>query len=316
MTPPASRRPSFHGEGGTLFGIVLVNLLLTLVTLGIYSFWGRTRVRKYLWGSTEFEGDRFAYHGTGKELLMGYLKALLVFFVLGMIIGVIGPALGTAGQILSTLVYLVAIVGLVPIAVYGARRYRLSRTSWRGIRFSLRGNVGDFVRMYVPGVLLTGLTLSLYTPYFQNNVRKYFADHTYFGTHRFGYDGEGGDLFGPYVIALLLTIPTLGLYWLWYTALRERYLWEHTTFGPARFRSTITGGGLFGIAITSFLLLIVTLGIAAPWVIVRLRRYYAECLELEGALDLAQIQQDARSAGGTAEGFADILDTGGIDVGL
>ncbi len=62
------RRPSFHGSAGTLFGIQLINLLLTIVTLGIYSFWGKTKVRGYLWSQTEFEGDRFAYHGTGKEV--------------------------------------------------------------------------------------------------------------------------------------------------------------------------------------------------------------------------------------------------------
>src|SRR6266545_6090236 len=73
------RRPTFHGTGGTLFGIHLVNTLLTLVTLGVYYFWAKTRLRRFLFSQTEIEGDRFAYHGTGRELLLGTLKAVLVF---------------------------------------------------------------------------------------------------------------------------------------------------------------------------------------------------------------------------------------------
>src|SRR5712691_10481567 len=73
------RRPRFHGVGGTLFGIHIVNVLLTLVTLGVYYFWAKTRVRQYLFGQTEIAGDRFAYHGNGKELLLGTLKAALIF---------------------------------------------------------------------------------------------------------------------------------------------------------------------------------------------------------------------------------------------
>ena len=60
------RRPLFHGTGGTLFGIHVVNTLLTLVTLGFYYFWAKTRLRRYLFSHTEIEGDRFAYHGTGR----------------------------------------------------------------------------------------------------------------------------------------------------------------------------------------------------------------------------------------------------------
>ena len=81
--PPSglARRPTFHGTGGTLFGIHIVNTLLTIVTLGVYYFWAKTRLRRYLFSQTEIEGDRFAYHGTGRELLLGTLKAVLVFGV-------------------------------------------------------------------------------------------------------------------------------------------------------------------------------------------------------------------------------------------
>src|SRR5438093_11866455 len=72
-------RLSFHGSGGELFGIYILNLLKTILTLGVYYFWAKVKTRQYLWGQTDFGGDRFGFHGTGKELLLGYLKAVVVF---------------------------------------------------------------------------------------------------------------------------------------------------------------------------------------------------------------------------------------------
>jgi uncharacterized membrane protein YjgN (DUF898 family) len=311
-----SRKPSFQGEGGALFGIYLVSALLSIVTLGIYSFWGRTKVRQYVWGQTEFEGDRFAYHGTGKELLVGYLKVMALFVGLFILIALLVPALGAGGQVLAPIVFWLVVLSLMPVAIIGARRYRLSRTSWRGIRFSLRASTGAFVRLYLGGLFLSLLTLGLYSPIFQTKVRKFVTEHAYFGTARFGFDGEGRELFPVFLKALLLAIVTLGIYGFWYLAERERYYWSHTTLGAARFRSSITGGALLGLAVTNLLLVIFTLGIGAAWVMVRTRRFVCDNLALEGPVELAAIRQDAQAATATAEGLSDVLDTGGLDVGL
>src|SRR5215510_8374244 len=72
-----TRRLQFHGSAQTLFGIWIVNVFLTLLTLGVYYFWAKVRIREYLLSQTSFEGDRFAYHGTGTELLIGWIKAML-----------------------------------------------------------------------------------------------------------------------------------------------------------------------------------------------------------------------------------------------
>src|SRR6185295_18297795 len=74
LPPAALGRLSFHGTGGTLFGIHVVNVLFTVLTLGVYYFWGKTRIRRYLFGASAFEEDRFAYHGTAQELLLGFAK--------------------------------------------------------------------------------------------------------------------------------------------------------------------------------------------------------------------------------------------------
>ncbi|MDH5643397.1 MAG: DUF898 family protein, partial [Gemmatimonadota bacterium] len=72
-------RTRFHGTGGSLFGIHLVNALLTIVTFGLYYYWAKVRVRCYLFSQAEFAGDRFAYHGNARELIIGAVKAALVF---------------------------------------------------------------------------------------------------------------------------------------------------------------------------------------------------------------------------------------------
>src|SRR6266446_1421486 len=314
--PDVVRRPSFHGSGGTLLGIHVVNVLLILVTLGVYYFWAKTRVRRYLFSQTQFEADRFAYHGTAKELLLGFLKAFGVFlFPIIVLLGVRDWP-GVDANIKAVAASLASILFFIftPVAVVGSRRYRLSRTSWRGIRFSFRGKAWNFIRIFIKGSFLTGLTFGLYYPVYLSRRQAFMVSHSYFGNEPFEFDGRGRDLLGNYLLALLLTLPTLGLCWVWFVARKRRFFWNHTRFGAARFRSTVTGGALLGLYVVNGLLLVLTLGLAWPWVRVRNIRFAFRYLALEGPLDLERIQQQAQFASATGEGLAGFLDTG-FDLG-
>ncbi len=306
------RRPSFHGAGGSLFGIHIVNVLLTIVTLGVYYFWGKVRVRTYLLSQTEFEGDRFAYHGTGKELLLGFLKAVLVFGVpLGLVANLPAFVGGGPGlSILAAVLTYVIVMVFIPYAMVGARRYRLSRTSWREIRFSFRGRALDFIKLFLVGSLLSAITLGLYYPIFETRRHGFMVSHSYFGSQRFQFDGKGRDLFGSFLLAILLFLPTLGLGWFWFLAKKQRYFWEHTSLAAARFRSTVTGGRLLLLSLGNLLLLVLTLGLGWPWVMVRSIRFAFNYLTLEGPLDLAAIQQEALDASATGDALAGFLDAG------
>jgi uncharacterized membrane protein YjgN (DUF898 family) len=314
LDTPVERRPSFHGQGTELFGIFVQNILLSIVTLGIYSFWGRTRMRQYLWGATAFEGDRFEYHGTGGELFRGWLKAMGVFLLLYILMVALQLA-GTTTALLSVLVFWGAMLVLIPFAIFAARRYRLSRTSWRGVRFSQHGKAGEFIKLWARGALLTGITLSVYRPIFEADQREYLMDRTRFGTARFAYDGDGLDLLRRYVISLLLTIPTLGLCWFWYWAYSTRYDWEHTSFEGVPFRSDVTGGGLLGMSLSNILLIVCTLGVGTPWALVRQFRYLTDTVAMVGTVDFDAVIQQPGTAG-VGEGFADVLDVGGVDIGM
>jgi len=309
-----SRRLTFHGSGGTLFGIYVVNVLLTIVTLGFYRFWGRTKVRRFMLSQTAFEGDRFAYHGTGKELLLGFVKALLF-------VGLPITALSTAARLSGDLKIVIAaqvftyilVFIFIPIAMVGARRYRLSRTSWRGIRFSFRGRARALVRIFMLATLLNALTLTLYYPFFQARQQTFMVSNSHFGRRPFRFDGRGRDLFGAYVVALLLLVPTLGFYMFWFNARMTRYFWEHTYFETARFRSTMTGGALLVQTLGNGIMLILTLGLAWPWVLIRRTRFEFARLSVEGPLDLAGIVQEPQLATATGDALSSLL---GADVGF
>lgn len=315
VAPAAAHRLRFHGAPGSLFGIQVVNALLTLLTAGVYYFWGKARVRAYLWGETELEGDRFAYHGTGRELLVGFLKGAAVFFVPIMLLAVLPALYGAPVEVkrsLSTVLWLAGVL-LVPVAMVGARRYRLSRSSWRGIRFSFRGSVRQFVGIFVVGTILTSLTLGLYYPIFVTRRQAFMVSHSYLGSGKFDFDGRGRDLLRPFLLTILLFLPTLGLAWFWFSARRQRYFTEHTRFGATTFRSEVTGGRLAWLTLSNLLVLVLSVGLAWPWTVVRGVRFTFQYTLVQGPLDLTGIRQDARAATATGEGLAGLLD---VDFGV
>ncbi len=313
MALVSPQRPTFHGDAGTLFGLHVKHFLLTVITLGFYGFWGRSNVRQYLYSETSFGGDRFTYSGTGGELLRGWLKAIGLFMVGGLVAAVVSVAVSQLAG--TAMLYLGGMFILFPIALLGSRHYRLSRTIWRGIRFSFRGNVGRFLGLFIPGLLLSIVTLGLYFPIFHADIRRHLVDRTYFGNAPFNFTGQGKDLFGPFLINVLLFPFTLGLYSFWYGAFRDRYYWEHTRFGAMHFRSTITGGEVLKLTIENILLLIVTLGFGFAWVQARTIRFRCEHLLLVGNASLDDIVQDARAASTTGEGLSEMfeLDLVGAD---
>jgi uncharacterized membrane protein YjgN (DUF898 family) len=305
-----SRQLTFHGSAGGLFGIQAVNVLFTLLTLGVYYFWGKVRVRAYLLGGTELEGDRLAYHGTGMELLVGFVKGVAVLFIPVALLTIVPQVYGAPDVVVSALsgtLYLLGLV-LVPLAMVGARRYRLSRSSWRGVRFSFRGPARELVGIFVVGTLLTALTLGIYYPVFVTRRQAFMISHSYFGSGRFHFDGRGRELVGPFLLMVVLFLPTLGLSWFWFSARRLRFFTAHTRFGATRFRSTVTGGRLAWLTISNVAAIVLTLGLAWPWTVVRGIRFAFRYLTLQGPVDLANIRQDARAASATGEGLAGLLD--------
>ena len=232
----------YDGTAGPIAKIATINAILGILTLGIYRFWGKTRMRQYLWSRVTILGDRLEYTGTPKELLLGFLVAAVVmmglfgvFYGLTIFAGVDPALLGIVNTI-----YFVAIYFLVYFAVYRARRYRLTRTQWRGIRFGQTGTARGYALRAMALLLLTGLTLGLCYPYMQTRLQEYRTNNTWFGSRNLVFDGQAYDLFWKWVLALVLAIPTLGISLLWYSVTEFRYFASRTRFGSLRFSSNLT----------------------------------------------------------------------------
>ncbi|MCL6352401.1 YjgN family protein [Pectobacterium polaris] len=140
-------RVQFHGKAGEYFAIWLVNALLTIVTLGIYSAWATVRRRRYFYGNTEINGDRFDYHADPIQILKGRLlviAGLILFYV----VLAMSPALGT--------ILALAFAALIPIIVIRNWRYDAIMSSYRGIRFNYHCQTGRayWVLLFCPILLL------------------------------------------------------------------------------------------------------------------------------------------------------------------
>jgi uncharacterized membrane protein YjgN (DUF898 family) len=238
------QRAAFHGTGRTLFGIHLVNTLLTLVTLGFYYYWAKVRVRTFLFSQTEFAGDRFSYHGSARELLNGTMKASLIFGIPYFLLKNVGHFLEENMAILLTsqAAASLLLIFFIPFAVVSARRYRLSRTAWRGIRFSFRGKTLDFIKLWLFGYFLTAVTLGLYYPYFSTKRHSYLTEHSYFGCKPFKFSGDGAALSRPFLmmyvpVATAAIVAGLGLYS--FVELPQQNMADPETMGPFIFGAIV-----------------------------------------------------------------------------
>ena len=133
----------FLGQRRSYWRLLIRGAVLLLFTLGIYRFWLVTDVRRFLWSNTEIAGETLEYTGTAVELLLGFLVAIALlipvyagFFLAALDLGVLGK--------LSGVIAFAALGVLGQYAIYRARRYRLTRTIYRGLRFHQKGSAWSF----------------------------------------------------------------------------------------------------------------------------------------------------------------------------
>jgi uncharacterized membrane protein YjgN (DUF898 family) len=302
----------FHCDavGSELFRLFLANILLSMVTLGVYRFWGKTRVRQYLWGQISFDNDGFQYTGRGGELFRGFLGALgiltcLVLMSEGLDYGLSLMAPGFERTV--TIAFALALYLLAGIGAYSARRYLLSRSCWRGIRFGLSGSPGTYAKKLLYSQLVNIFTLGLYTPFRRNQLTSYLLNNTWFGNEQFVYDGKGQEMFGRFLLAYGLTIPTFGLIWFWYKAAEYRYMAAHTQFQGARFTVTLSGSQMLRLTFGNWLLLLGTLGLAYPLTLMRKARAFCRHLVVEGPVAYEVIAQCEHPASSIGEGLIGVF---------
>ncbi len=208
-TPPAapSVKIEHTGEWRELLPIVIKNFLFNIITLGFYRFWGRTKVRRYLWSNTIVNGTPAEYTGTGLELFLGFLVAAGIFFIFALI----GEfAFGTSADPTTLVIYqlgfFVFIIFLTGFAIYRARRYRLSRTNWRGIRGSTTGSAWRHALRWFGYNLLMIPSLGFAFPWIRRQLQAPLVRESQIGGTNFGFEAKAGPLYGPFFVCLAMTM--------------------------------------------------------------------------------------------------------------
>lgn len=236
----------FYGDHSTLIGLRIMNNLLKLVTLGMYYPWARVAMLKYMYGETEFMGSRFVFHGTGKEMFIGFVKAIGLFIVLYVLLFIGMVSQSQLLLFIGIIVFYIGFLLIIPLAVHSSYRYRLSRTSWRGIHFGYRGKAGEFLKLFVGNTLLTLVTFGLYSSWFQVAMKRYIYGHIRFGNVEARFDGQGVDLFIIRLKGGILSVLTLGIYFFWF--IKDLIAFEMDNLKIVQngkeinLRSTMTGG--------------------------------------------------------------------------
>ena len=312
---PTIRQIYFYGNGGSLFGIYVVNAILTIITLGLYYPWAKAATLRYLYQETELENSRFTFHGTGKEMFLGFIKAVAIFAAFyGFLLYAIFTQEPTL--ILTAVgVFYAGLLVLIPIAIHGSMKYRMSRSSYRGIHFGYRGELMSLLQIFISGFFLSILTLGIYSAWFAINVRKYVLENVRFGSIKFHYTGKGSEFLLLVLKGYFLTLLTLGIYMFWFAKDMFNYYIDNIKLEQdgriIELRSTATGGGYFGLIVVNLLIIVFSLGLATPWAIVRTLEFVFSNVLIEGELDLDAIEQTEKAYNdATGEDVADMMDIG------
>ena len=211
MSPPESRMQAlvYDGRLGELYALFLKNILLTILTLGIWRFWAVTRYRRYFWSRMQFQGERFEYTGRGGELFGGFLLALLVLIGGTIIAGVVSYVAAAIAQPLAFIpmaIWYVFILVLAAGAVFSAQRYRLTRTLWCGIRGGMTGSMLAYGVRSILYTILAGLTLFQLLPWSQIRLAERRINASNFGTAQFSFRGRAAEVYLPFLLTLIATV--------------------------------------------------------------------------------------------------------------
>ena len=207
-----SRPEVFSGRREALFGLLVRNGIFVGLTLGIYRFWAKTWLRRFFWNNITIGDHGLEYVGRPVELLLGFLIVMAVLIpglvVYNLIFLFAGPFLPGA-ELWSDPLGLVILGWLVFYATYRARRYLLSRTVWRGVRFGQDGSAVRYAFLALLYTTLSFVTLSFGRPWARVALLSYRIKHSRFGDRFFELDARVGRLFVKWWPIPVLTAAAL-----------------------------------------------------------------------------------------------------------
>ncbi|MGB0998041.1 MAG: YjgN family protein [Pseudomonadales bacterium] len=303
-TVTTEERFRFHGEGGEFFRIWIVNLVLSIVTLGIYSAWAKVRTKRYFYGNTELAGDRFDYLASPIAILKGRIIAV----VLLVIYTVLSVFFVPASYLMLALLLLV-----MPFVVMRSIRFNAVMSSWRGVRFGFGGDLFGAYKAALLWPLFGLVTLGLGMPYAWYKQNQYLYNNYSYGRSTASTVATPRDFYvvllvvlgigfiGGLVLALLaaavaeiavfaiaIGLGYLAMYVLIYAGYQATYfsaVFNNVELQGNRLQTDVTVKGLFMVVMPNTVFTLLTLGLYYPWAAVRVARYMQDHLWVE-AVDL------------------------------
>jgi uncharacterized membrane protein YjgN (DUF898 family) len=351
LAKPVSSTPSVHrfafaGTAREYFGIWIVNILLSVVTLGIYSAWAHVRARRYFYGNTLLDGIAFGYHARPMQILTGRLIA----------VGLFAAYLATATlypwfDLLASLVILPAVM---PWIVARGLRFGRRVSSHRNLRFGFTGSMRKAFDVYV--VLTFGVIISagLLYPESVRQRRRYQIEHSWFGRTDFWFVGGSSGFYMPYFCVVGVAIVSLPLVvgmlsWmgihLWPVLTQggsedpiavataalliaavflvahaflstqiENYACNNTLLGDDRFSMDLEFGRMLWLYVSNALAIVASVGLMIPWAQVRLAHYRLSRLSLQTVAGLDRhVAAAPQSVSATGQELGATFD---VDIGL
>lgn len=264
--PSTPQGITFTGERPAFRKMLTRGSGLELITLGFYRFWLATDMRRHLWSHTSVGGDTAEYTGTAKELLIGFLVALAILVPIYLVYFFIGLEAETYQAFAS--IPLIAFFYLFShFAMYRARRYRLTRTVWRGVRFWMGGSGWSYAWRATLWGVFAGVTLGLALPWRTAALERFKMRYTSYGDLQGSFEGKGGAFFkqGWWLWLLawpaaLMIVPLPFIYAM-YKAIEWRWWMSGIRIGDVRFENDLDIGDLLGVywKVVGWMMLFVTL---------------------------------------------------------
>lgn len=345
--PAASDEPQrlpfqFSGQGGQYFGIWIVNLVLSILTLGIYSAWAKVRNKRYFYGHSQLDGENFEYSGKPLQILFGRLiaGALFLFFFFSELLS---PTFALLSFVLT--------MAFLPWALRQSAKFNARNSWYRGLHFRFEGSLGRAYAVFLLWPFLALISLGLLFPWMLHEQQRYLVSGHRYGTQSFEFSARRGQyyvmmlmllgigLLGGLAIGLSLLLGAAGLLiseWLggglmalttvlgyfalyilstaFFSVNMANLRYNHSQLAEHRFSSQWQWLSYAKLLAVNTLLTVLTLGLFIPFAKVRSARYAAEHLHavVQGNLD-DFAAGEAEKVSAIGEGMADFFD---FDLGL
>ncbi len=332
-TPKASASQSaaripfeFNGNGSEYFRIWIVNILLSIATLGIYSAWAKVRRKQYFYGNTRLNGAGFEYLGNPVKILKGRL-------IIGAVMLITGAVSHFFPLIHFPLVLVLAV--LAPWLIIRSLMFNAHNSAWRNIRFGFKAGYGRAFKAYLLWPFLAMLTLGVLSPVAFCRQKQFLVENSSFGRTVFVFGASWRDYYRILMVASLigilaaafiaaaaiffapLAVLALPLYlfvYAYYAVKTGNLLFNASRLGPHRLRSTMEVRSFMMLVLTNTLATALTLGLFHPWAKVRTMRYKAQHLALIAAGDVnAFVADKHKEVGAIGDASSDFFD---FDLGL